>query len=41
MTILFQFVRYFQQKTINLDQNKSKFVNSKKKKKTQLKEVQQ
>ena len=41
MTILSRFVRFFHLKIINLDQNKPKFANSKKEKKTRLKEVQQ
>ena len=41
MTILPRFVRFFHLKIINLDQNKPKFANSKKRKKTRLKEVQQ
>jgi hypothetical protein len=41
MTILSRFVRFFHLKIINLDQNKPKFANSKKRKKTRLKEVQQ
>ena len=39
MTILPPFVTFFWPKNIKLDQNKPKFVNSKKRKKTESKEV--